>query len=147
MTTAQRLAAALLVLSQLPACGAATESSAAAVHGEYHLLRINGSVLPFDTGPLPPRPGMSDDCHVLITTGSLTIDTTARRYDYSYRLVNSCTQATLGTSGSSGAFSQSGGSLSFTAALGGGSTKTFVGEVRGPLIYLADDFYAYQFQR
>lgn len=103
--------------------------------------------MPFDTGPLPPRVEMSQECRVLIADGSLTVDSVTHRYEYSYRLVNSCTQATLGTSGASGAFSQAGASLTFTADLGGGSTKTFVGEVRGQLIELADDFYAYQFQR
>ena len=115
--------------------------------GLYVLEKVNGATLPYDNGPVPPRPGIDTTCHVLLPSGQLVIDGNSRTYELSYNLMESCSGRSLGSSGSIGTVSRSGSSLAFVSRIGEGKTETSSGVLRGRELVLQYRFYLFLFSR
>lgn len=129
------------------AVGCPTGTDVGKLDGTYALVRLNDAPLPFDTGPVPPRPGTDSTCRILVTSGTLAFDAARSSYVLEYINLESCTQRVLGVSGSSGTFLQRGDRVELTMNVGAGRTETIIGKVDATSITLADAFYRYRFQR
>jgi hypothetical protein len=139
------LASFAAVTFALGACGDAIAPTV--LDGTYQLVRLNGRILPFDFGPLPPRPGTTEDCHLLLTAGMVSVVRAQGTYELTYEKRNSCDNRLLSSSGSFGSYRQNGAQLVLTADLGGGRTEDYEGRVSGSVINVSDSFYDYTFQR
>jgi hypothetical protein len=139
------LATCALAVYGVGACQDATAPMI--VDGDYPLVRLNGQRLPFDFGPLPPRPGTSTECHELLTSGLLRVARAQGTFELTYEKRDSCNDRLLGTAGSFGSYRQNGAQLVLTADLGGGRSEDYIGTVQGSEIEVADRFYDYTFGR
>lgn len=135
-----------LALAILASCHVPT-SSIEMLDGRYSLSLVNGLVLPYDDGPVPPRPGIDSTCRILLVAGRLLIHGDARTFDLSYDLEESCSRRFLGTSGSTGTLKRAQSHLTFMGDAGDGRTDTRTGRLRGRTIELDDRFYRFVFVR
>jgi hypothetical protein len=117
--------------------------------GEYSLVRLNGQPLPFDLGPLPPRPRSSTltECRERLTSGLLRVSRAQGAFELTYETRVSCDNRLLGTAGSFGSYRQNGAQLVLTADLGGGRSEDYAGKVRGSEIDVAGRFFDFTFKR
>jgi hypothetical protein len=105
-------------LATLLACGGGP-TAPDQLDGTYVLASVDSKTIPADIGPLPPRPGSPDnDCDLLMASGHLDISKSAGTYLLRYELRDSCTQRSLGESGSSGSFKQTATRLELIADIG-----------------------------
>lgn len=142
--TTRLLSRALTMCIATGACGS---PAAPDMSMHYSLAMVNGNALPYDQGPLPPRPGTGDACHLLLFTGELEFEPSSSTYSLRYSHKDSCTDLPLGTSGSSGAYRVDGRRVLFEADLGEGRTESYVGTLDDESISVADRLYAYRFVR
>ncbi len=91
-------------------------------------------------------PGTTEDCHLLLTSGMLSVSRVQGTYELTYEKRNSCDNRLLSSSGSFGSYRQNGARLVLAADLGGGRTEVYQGRINGSEINISDSFYDYTLQ-
>lgn len=129
----------ILLLAGLVGCG--TEPSIETIDGLYALSKANGSALPYDTGPIPPRPGTDSTCRILIASGMLSVQNSNNTFEFSYRYTESCTLRNLGDQRTFGTIRQSGRNVQFIVQNGPGTTTTLRGVATANSVTISADYY------
>lgn len=116
--------------------------------GTYPLASRGGEPLPVDYGVQPPNPvtGEVSSCHLVLTTGSLQLNSAAGTYRYEYEYHESCTQRLMSKQFASGPYRQVGDSLYFEQPARD-TTFRFTGSVEASAVIVNDGGPLLRFRR
>jgi hypothetical protein len=116
----RRFTATVMVASLLTVlfgCDGST-GPATQLAGTFGLLEYEGSIVPVDEGPLPPRSGGVSNCHMIVADGALSLDPERRRFALHYSVRRSCDSGILSQPGETGDYRPSSRTLRFESTIG-----------------------------
>jgi hypothetical protein len=134
-------AAAVVVACSSPiAPDAASNNVLSTPAGVYALLAINDRSLPIDYGSIPSFDADSvtaSKCHLMLSTGRLTLNDTDSSFALKYSTTNSCDGSIVGTMTLDGSLVLSGQQATFRVPSAVPPDFIFTGTLSGPRITLS----------